>query len=227
MSIAQWIFLGLIIITLGIWSISYIKKHNILNKICGALILPFSAALIIISLTKSLPDSYHIIVITSIAFVFLSLSAVFILFDNIKTLRILSSFTSIAGLFCWCILYEPIFRIHSIAAWIWILCSCLYGLALLSFYIFTKKQTLHFYLLFTITFAVTAFLNFCALIFLCFERTGASILLFVGASLTVALACYSFYSITKQNNKHAELLRYSLLVISQLLIACSNIIMIS
>ena len=226
MSVSNWIFLGLIIVALGLLILAYIKKLIVLQKSCECLILPLSATLITLWLTESLPDSFHIIVITIIAFTLISLSAIFLAFENIKTLRIAGRLASIANILCWCVLYEPIFRIHTVPAWLWIICSIIYIAAIITCCVLSGKQPLLFYFLFAAAFAVVAFLHFCTLMFLCYERTVASILLFAGASISVALIAFHFLNQAKIKTKHAGKIRYSLLVASQILIACSNILMI-
>ena len=225
MTVANWIFLGLIIIALGLWIISIIKHKDILQKTCECLIIPLTATLIIMWLTKSLPDSFHIIVITALAFTLISISAVFLAFEKIRTLRLAGRITSVANILCWCVLYEPIFRIHAVPAWLWILCSCVYGAAIITCCALSGKQRILFYLTFAVSFAVAAFLHFCALIFLCYERTSASVMLFGGASLCAGLVAFHFINQAKLNIKHAGIIRYSLLVASQVLIACSNILL--
>lgn len=226
MTIANWIFLGLIILALGLWLISIIKHKIILQKVCECLILPLSATLIIMRLTKSLPDSFHIIEITAIAFSFISISAVFLAFEKIYTLRVAGRIASLINLLCWSLLYEPIFRIHAVPVWLWILCSCVYGAAIIVSCALSGKQRILFYLTFAVSFAIAAFLHFCALIFLCYERTTASVMLFGGASLAAGLVVFHFINLTRLNIKHAGVIRYSLLVVSQILIACSNILLI-
>ena len=226
MSVSNWIFLGLIIVALGLLILSYIKKFIILQKSCECLILPLSATLITMRLTENLPDSFHIIIITIIAFSLISISAIFLAFENIKTLRIAGRLASIANLLCWCVLYEPIFRIHAVPVWLWIICAGIYIAAIITCCIFSGKQVLLFYFLFAGAFSVAAFLHFCALMFLCYERTVASILLFAGTSISITLIAFHFLNQTRLKIKHAGVIRYCLLVASQILIACSNILMI-
>lgn len=226
MTIANWIFFGLIIITYGLLILSYIKGIMLLRKICTCLLLPFCATLIVLILTQSLPDSFHIIEITITAFTFITLSGIFLAFEKIRTLRLAGRITSLANLICWCVLYEPIFRIHSVPVWLWIICSCVYIAVIVTACIFSGKQKPLFYCLFTASFAIVAFLNFCGLIFLCYERTLSSLFLFTGTTLSVILMAFHFINQAKLNFKHAGAIRFNLLIASQLLIACSNILII-
>ena len=226
MSVTNWIFLGLIIVAFVLLIISYIKKIIVLQKTCECLILPLAATLITLWLTESLPDSFHIIVITVTAFALISLSGFFLAFETVKTLLFAGRLSSIANLLCWCVLYEPIFRIHSVPVWLWIICSTFYIAVIITCCILSGKQSLLFYFLFAAAFSVVAFLHFCALMFLCYERTIASLLLFAGASLSTGLITFHFLNQTKLKTKHAGVIRYSLLVASQILIACSNILLI-
>ncbi len=226
MTLTNWIILGFITVLLGLLIFSYIKSKIVLQKSCECLILPLSASIIVLSLTNRLPDSFHMIVITIIAFTLISISGIFLAFEKVTFLRIAGRITSIANIFCWILLYEPIFRIHAVPVWLCILCSVVYIAVIIFSCIISGKQALLFYALFALSFAAAAFLHFCSLMFLCFEKTVASVMLFGGTSLMTALVAFHFINQARLNIKHAGIIRYGLLVVSQVLIACSNILMI-
>lgn len=226
MLIAECIFLGLITITLGLLTFSYFKKNPLMKKITECLILPLSAILIILCLTQSLPDSFHIIVITAVAFTLISISGIFLAFTEIKPLRITGRLTSVANLVCWSFFYKQIFKIHAVPAWLSFLCFAIYFGIIITSCVLSGRQALLFYVFFSVSYAAVAFLHFCSLIFLCYEKTGASIMLFTGTTLSAVLVAFHFINQTKLNIKHIGVVRYVLLITSQLLIACSNILMI-
>ncbi len=226
MTIADWILLAAFIINYGLILFANLKKLIILQKTCVCLTLPLAATIIILRLTRYLPDSFHIIIISAAAFVLVSLSTAFLAFEKIRTLRILGRIASLGNTVCWILLYRSIFKIHSVPAWFCILAGGIYAAIIIVSCVFSGKQEIKFYAAFAISFLLATYLHFCSLIFLCWERNGNSIMLFAGTSIYAFLVSFHFMNTTKLKIKHAGGLRYNLLVISQILIACSNILMI-
>ena len=227
MTIADWILLGLIIVSALLLIISYIKKINLLQKICECLIIPLFGALNVLLLRNYLPDSLHLIKITITALSLITISTIFISFESKKTLRILGRFFVLAGILCWISLYRTVFFLHKVPLWLIIIMAVIYLACVITAIILSGKQQSAYYVLFILSFAISAYLNFSSLIFLCFEFAGSSIMLFAGTTLFLALNSFHFINQAKLKIKHAGVIRYSLLVASQILIACSNIILIS
>ncbi len=225
MTIADWILLGAIIIAAGLLIFSYIKKVKLLQKICECLIIPLFEALVILILREYLPDSLHLIKVTTVSLSLATVSTIFISFESKKLLRVSGRILVLSSIISWISLYKSIFYIHNVPVWLAILMSAIYLAALITAIILSGKQPLLFYLLFAIGFALSAYLHFCSLLFLCYERRVSSIMLFAGASLFIILNAFHFINQAKLNFKHAGVIRYSLLIASQVLIACSNILM--
>ncbi len=226
MTIANWIILGFIIITTGLLIFSYIKKNSLMKKICECILIPLFATLNVLVLKESLPDSLHLIKVTLFSLSMVSISTIFLSFENYKPLRIAGRILVVASIICWISLYRTIFFIHKVPLWLTILMTSIYIAGTIIAIVLSGKQELRFYVLFAISFALTAYLHFCSLIFLCFETAGYSIMLFAGTSIFAGLTAFHFINQTKLKTKHAGVIRYGLLVISQVLIACSNILLI-
>lgn len=226
MTIADWILLGSLAVILITLVTSHILKNVILQKICECLMIPVFGALNILLLRDYLPDSLHLIKITITALSLATISTIFLSFEKFKILRIFGRILILANVFCWITLYKSIFFIHSVALWLIILMSCIYLAGTIAAIILSGKQELRFYILFALSFALSAYLHFCSLIFICYEKTGNAIMLFAGTTIFAALTAFHFINQAKLKIKHAGIIRYSLLVISQVLIACSNILMI-
>ena len=227
MTIADWILLGLIIVAAALLIISYIKKITLLQKICECMIIPLFGTLNVLILRNYLPDSLHLVKITILTLSLITISTIFISFESKKTLRVLGRILVLAGTVCWISLYRTIFFIHKVPLWLTILMAAIYLAGMLTAIILSGKQEILFYVLFALSFTLTAYLNFCSLIFLCYETAGSTIMLFAGTTLFIALNAFHFINQAKLNFKHAGKIRYNLLLASQILIACSNILMIS
>ena len=226
MTIANWILLGAIIVAAGLLIFSYIKKNTLIKKICESLIIPLFGAINVLILRNYLPDSLHLIKITIAALSLVTISTIFISCEQKKPLRISGRILVLAGAAVWISLYRTIFFIHKVPLWLSVLMIAVYLAGLIISIILSDKQEFVFYALFTLSFALSAYLNFCSLIFLCFETGWSSILLFAGTSLFIALTSFHFVNQARLKIKHAGVIRYSLLVASQILIACSNLLMI-
>lgn len=226
MTLTNWILLAAFLLNIGLLITANIKQLIILQKTCACLTFPIAGTLITLQLSLYLPDSFHIILISIIAFSLVCLSTAFLAFERIKILRVLGRITSLGNIVCWLHLYSSIFKIHSVPVWLYILFIFIYAAILVATCIISGKQELKNYGFFSLSFLLAAYLHFSTLIFLCFERTGSSIMLFTGASIYSFLVIFHFINTTKLKITHAGGIRYILLVISQILIACSNILMI-
>ena len=226
MTIVDWILLSIIIISAGLLIFSYIKKNRLLQKICECLIIPVFATLNILLLKDSLPDSLHLIKVTIIAFSMVTISTIFLSFEGQRILKIIGRILVISSVICWISLYRTIFYIHKVPLWLILLMTTIYLAGIITAIILSGKQEIIFYGLFAAAFALSAYLHFCSLIFLCYEETGSSIMLFSGTSIFICLTAFHFINQAKLKFKHAGVIRYSLLVISQILLACSNLLMI-
>ena len=226
MTIATWILLSALAIILILLVISHILKKTLMQKITECLMIPVFGAFTVLLLRNYIPDSLHLIKVTIIALSLATISTIFLSLEKIKLLRIFGRILILANVFCWITLYRTVFFIHKVPLWLTILMSCIYLAGTISAIILSGKQEIKFYILFAFSFALSAYLHFCSLIFLCFETRGNSILLFAGTTLFAGLTAFHFINQAKLNFKHAGVIRYSLLLASQVLIACSNVLMI-
>ena len=226
MTIINWILISVLAIDFILLIVSHILKKVVMQKITECLIMPVFGAFLVLLLKNYLPDSLHLIKVTIAALSLATVSTIFLSFDKYKFLRIFGRILILANVFCWITLYRSIFYIHSVPLWLIILMSCIYVAGTIAAIILSGKQELRFYILFALSFALSAYLHFCSLIFLCYEKTGNTIMLFAGTTIFAALTAFHFINQAKLKIKHAGIIRYSLLVASQVLIACSNLLMI-
>lgn len=226
MTIINWILISVLAIDFILLIVSHILKKVVMQKITECLIMPVFGAFLVLLLKNYLPDSLHLIKVTIAALSLATVSTIFLSFDKYKFLRIFGRILILANVFCWITLYRSVFYIHSVPLWLIILMSCIYVAGTIAAIILSGKQELRFYILFALSFALSAYLHFCSLIFLCYEKTGNAIMLFAGTTIFAALTAFHFINQAKLKIKHAGIIRYSLLVASQVLIACSNLLMI-
>ena len=226
MTIINWILISVLAIDFILLIVSHILKKVVMQKITECLIMPVFGAFLVLLLKNYLPDSLHLIKVTIAALSLATVSTIFLSFDKYKFLRIFGRILILANVFCWITLYRSVFYIHSVPLWLIIIMSCIYVAGTIAAIILSGKQELRFYILFALSFALSAYLHFCSLIFLCYEKTGNTIMLFAGTTIFAALTAFHFINQAKLKIKHAGIIRYSLLLASQVLIACSNLLMI-
>ena len=226
MTVTNWIHISALAITLALLIVAHILKKTVFQKICECLVIPIFGAFIVLFLKNYLPDSLHLIKVTIAALSLATISTIFLSLEKFKILRILGRILILANIFCWITLYRSVFFIHSVPIWLIVLMSGIYIAGTLAAIILSGKQEILFYILFTLSFALSSYLHFCSLIFLCYEKTGSAIMLFAGTTIFAGLTAFHFINQARLNFKHAGIIRYSLLIASQVLIACSNILMI-
>lgn len=226
MTITNWILFSILAVNLIVLVTSHILKKNLIQKISECLIIPILGIFTVLVLRNYLPDSLHLIKVTVIALSLATISTIFLSFEKIKALRIFGRILILANTFCWITLYRIVFFIHQVPLWLIILMTGIYLAGTITAIILSGKQEIKFYVLFALSFALSAYLHFCSLVFLCYETTKSSILLFAGTTAFAALTAFHFINQAKLKFKHAGIIRYSLLVTSQILIAVSNILMI-
>lgn len=227
MTIANWILLGTLIVTAGLLILSYIKKITLLKKICECIIIPLFGTLDILLLKVYLPDSLHLMKVTIIALSLVTISTIFLSFEKIRILRVFGRIFVISSILCWVTLFRTVFFIYRVPLWLILLMSTVYLAGMIIAIILSGKQEIVFYILFAFSFALSSYFNFCSLVFLCFDTKGSSILFFAGTTVFLTLTAFHFINQAKLKFKHAGQIRFSLLVASQILIACSNILMIA
>ena len=226
MTITNWILFSILAVNLIVLVTSHILKKVLIQKISECLIIPILGIFTVLVLRNYLPDSLHLIKVTVIALSLATISTIFLSFEKIRVLRVSGRILILANTFCWITLYRIVFFIHQVPLWLIILMTGIYLAGTITAIILSGKQEIKFYVLFALSFALSAYLHFCSLVFLCYETTKSSILLFAGTTAFAALTAFHFINQTKLKFKHAGIIRYSLLVTSQILIAVSNILMI-
>ncbi|MCR4579878.1 MAG: hypothetical protein K5681_05970 [Treponema sp.] len=225
MTILNWIFIGLLVVDIGLLVFSLIKKFELMEKICCAL-LP---ALVFIHppflLQNALPDSYHTIVFTIVALSIIAISFCIFVFSTNKNITSAAYLLFFIGLLTWCRLFQTIFYIYRLPQWAIILLVILYLLILLAAHIFSEKKSLAGYIYITLFMAVSELLNAFAFISMIYRHNAASILFFIGSFFTMLLLIFNFFDIKRLHLKHGMLIRAIALTASQLMIAVSCIIM--
>ena len=224
MNNANWILLGLIIITLGLYIFASIKKISLMEKITSAFLLPLMAALNILFLQDYLPDSEHTIWITAISLGLSTISEILFLFENKKVCKIFFSFTYLLAIAVWLELYRSVFYINRIATWLEIVMTIFYVGVAIFILIKSGKKKIFEYALFLIAMAVGSLLHFTSLVRICYDFGLSAVLMFLGTSLGFFHIGFYILDINRFHFKYAKKINLLLFTISQGLIAFSNFV---
>ena len=225
-----WIFLGLLLVDLFLVIFGSIKNFAILTKISRMFIIPLSNCIIIQFLIKLLPDAEHILFLTTVALILISLCEICFSFENIAFFKYTGRFFFILSLGAWLELFISTFFIYRPAQWLNILAISIYSILLIITFIFSGKNKFHTYFGALIGYVIVIALHYSAIVSLIYGRRDYTILLTAGSSLL--LLCYLFYvkqstkPFTKLPERFSMLIRTILIATAEALITSSTIFMI-
>lgn len=229
MDIIRWIFAGLLFSSLFLFILGSIKDFKILVKVSRIFPLPFSSCILLTFLQTLLPDSEHILFLSLISLILISLCELCFSFENISFFKYSGRLFFILGCCSWIELFISTFFIYKIPQFINITASVIYFLLLIFLFIISGKNKFHTYfgILFGYFFVIV--LNYSAIITLLFCNRDYAIYLTAGT--TLLLLSYIFYikQYTKplKISKNVEMIiRTCLIVIAEALITTSTIFMI-
>ena len=220
------IFLSLIVINTGLYILSLIKKIDMLKTVSSTLILPLSGVYLTIFLLQYLPDSRHIILVTTAALILASVSVILFVISKLKTGQILYKVTYTLNLAVWIELFRSCFFIYRVPALLFVLSSVFYLILTFALFIFIGKQKFYFYFSQIIPLAFSFILHFCSLVYLCFNPCLQTILLFAGTSAAAALIFVYILNLSRYKFKFYRQTLFAILIFSQVVISVSNILLI-
>ena len=223
------ILCGLIFISLLIYFIFlFVKKIEIIQYISSIFPILLTGVLNLIFLYSNIPDSYHIIKLSAIAFTLASVTQILSSFVNNKKAKIAEGLLFSLSLCGWIALYKSVFCIFRVPVWVNIIAGCTYlVLILLLFLIFIKKQTFLFYLFAVLSLLLVSFLHYCAFISLCFQPADFNIVKFIAMTILMGYIVFGLLNNSIINIKLKNMISFLALFISFTLIALSNLMILN
>ena len=138
-----------------------------------------------------------------------------------------SRISFIISLFPFIFLYKSVFLIYRVPAWVNIIAACTYVvLFFLFFIIFIKKTSLKFYGFSISALIAASFINYCSLLFLCFNPAGFSIVRFLGTSSLLGFLVFQILNYSVIDLKLKKLISLMILLASVILISLSNLMIL-
>lgn len=226
MSIYNWIFVSLYAIFVILFIIGYVLKNTIIERIATFALLPAAGILVNSFLIKYLPDSFHIMLVSTISFLTLSGSIIFFEFDKKRIFYITAMILFFASCGSWFYIFVTIYFLYHIPQALTTISIITYIALFIASMIFIGKQKLYVYLFSLISVGIISTLHYCSFVTLCFEQNLYSVLLFAGASINLIFTFYIILDRYKYNFKHSELSKNILIILAQVFISTSSILMI-
>ena len=181
MNIYTWIFAGLLGVDLILYIVGMVKKINTLEKVARVLFMPFTVGIIHSILAAYLPDSYHIMFISSFAFGTAVIFMLLTLADKKQFVRKTKEFLYGITQVIWLLLIVSVFRIYRIPQWLFIISGTVYFAGFVVICIFIKKQSFARYFSAILMYLFSTALGITTLVSLIYEKRLFAVLMFISS----------------------------------------------
>ena len=181
MNTYTWIFTGLLVVTLILYILGQVNRIMALEKIARVLFMPFIAGIILSILTVYLPDSHHILVLSTFAYAAATLFMLNTLKDKKRFLKMTEGLFFILNQSMWGMLIFSVYRIYRVPTFVYIIAGIIYLAGFIVLCILVKKQSLVKYTGALILYAFSAYLGLTTLLSLIYEKRLFSVLMFTGS----------------------------------------------
>ena len=196
MNVYTWIFIGFTLVDLLLYIISLIQRIIPMEKAARSLFIPFVAGIILSLLTGYLPDSHHIIFISSMAFCTASCVMLAGLKKN-RLLKFAEHFFFLLTQVLWLLLIVSVYRIYKVSNLVFILTGIVFIAGFAVICIFIKLQPLAKYAAAIIQYIFTALLCTTALVCLIYEKRAFAILMFLGSLVSMCNVVFEIFQRTR------------------------------
>lgn len=229
MNIFCWILCGLIIVSILVYLFfTFIKQVKMVQDISSIVPIILAEIVNILFLLSFVPDSYHILKLSTLAFSFASIAQFLSTFITNKKGNIAMGLSFLLSLFFWIILYKSVFYIYRVPVWINIIAASSYFVIfLLLFLIFIKKQNSTFYVFAILSVILVSFLHYCAFVSLCFMPVNYNIIKFIGITILLGYVVFGILNNSIINIKIRGMINFISLLLSFVLIAVSNFMILN
>lgn len=230
MTITFWILYSLLTINIALHIVGFCKKIGILTKLAANLFVPLIAVTNILHLITRLPNSYHTLIISILAFTSVIVCQLIFNFTKSKFSSFLYKGLFLFSSLCWIHLFISAFYIYRVSTVLSVIFLVLWGFLCTFTLIFGIKQNFFEHLYTFILLFVVVLLNLCGFSFLLYGKSLSGVILTLGTLLLLALMviCYinpKKINIDKETNLNKFLhLRLIFFVLSQILISYANVI---
>ncbi|MBO4532959.1 MAG: hypothetical protein J5726_04590 [Treponema sp.] len=181
MNIYTWIFAGLLGVNLILYIVGMAQRLGALEKVARVLFVPFVVGIIHSILAVHLPDSYHILFISSFAFLAAAAFMLLTLGDKNKFIKLLEESFHALTQIIWLLLIVSVYRIYRVPQWIFIISGAVYFAGFVVICIFIKKQSFARYFSAILMYAFSTAFGITTLISLIYEKRLFGVMMFIGS----------------------------------------------
>lgn len=167
-------------IDLILYIVGLVQRIRALEKVARVLFVPFVAGIIHSILAVYLPDSYHILFISSFAFMAATAFMLLTLGDKNKFVKTLEEFFYVLTQILWLLLIVSVYRIFKVQEWLFIVSGTVYFAGFVVICIFIKKQAFTKYASALILYVVSTAFGMTTLISLVYEKRLFAVLMLLG-----------------------------------------------
>lgn len=218
------IYLGFLFFLAVYYIFTFAKEIKIVQGFSSIPLLPAIGMLALIFLMPYESDSYHVLKVTFYAFATLSLAQVFESFFNNKVTLIFQGIFFLLSMVLWGLLYRATFYIYRTEQWITYVVLGSYALFFILFFaIFVKKQSFTFYFFALIAAVVVSFIHYSSLLPIFYDHSTHVILRLIGTTALMGYIIFQMLNHSAINLKYRKQISLMILLVSQILIAMSNI----
>ena len=196
MSVYLWIFTGLLAVDLILYIVGLVQRIVPLEKTARSLFIPFVCGIISSILTNYLPDSHHILLISSLAFTAATLCMISTIKKN-KFSKFCEHFLFFLTEAFWLWLIASVYRIHKVSNLLFILAGIVFIAGFVVISIFIKKQKVIKYAAAIFQYTFAAVLCTTSLVCLIYEKRAFGILMFLGSLITVSHVIFEIFQRTR------------------------------
>ena len=197
MNVITWIISSLLLVNLILYIVGQVQRIRALEKVARGLFVPFIAGIIHSILALYLPDSYHIMFISSFAF---GAAAVFMLLtlgDKNKFLKSTEEFFYVLTQLFWLLLIISVYRIFNVPQWLFIISGAVYFAGFIVICIFIKKQSFAKYASAIILYVISTALGITSLVSLIYEKRLFALLMLLGTLVFMAGTVLTIFQKTR------------------------------
>lgn len=224
----NWLFAALFIITFGLFITSYCIKKELITKITSIFLLPLFTINPLLFHFQFIPDSYHCIRYSIIAFFFFWIFQIMMILNKNKITMRAAKIFYLAGVFVWIDFYKSIFYVYAPPVWLTIISSIVFlGIIIITLFLTSPKGSVFSFkknIVLIITIAAIEFLVYASFVALIYSHKANNIILFIGMILLLFSIIFYMIEAMYKNVKFAKEIRQTAIILSQFAICLSNLL---
>lgn len=203
------------------------KTSELIQKILFCFFIPIITGITVYFLIPFLPDSYRILTQSVFGYFFSEIACIFFLFfEEKKIFRYFARILFFCSILMSINLNFSVFYIYHISKILTIFLLLFYFAIAIVICVFSKKQKIFVYLWIFVSIIIAGFFNYIAIVSLIYSKQLYAVFLVLASFIFLSLVFYYMIDLKQYHFKHSKVVRFILLIISQLLLSAAAVFMI-